>query len=88
MTVLMQVLYGLAMIFVGGLKTWLHIGSMPVLSLTTCTGKTVTISAAQNGWLEQAHCWGCYLFAAGLVVLVFAGLNGFKQRRSVTANMD
>ena len=88
MTVLMQLLYGLAMVSVGGLKTWLHIGSMPVLSLTTCNGKTVTLSAAQTGLLEQAHCWGCYMFAAGLVVLVFAGVNAFKQRRSVTANVD
>ena len=88
MTTLMRLLYGLSMVFVGGVKTWLHMGNVPVLSLPTCTGKTITISASQGSWLEQVHCWGCYLFAAGLVVLAIAGVNAYKERRSVTAIMD
>ena len=88
MTTLMQALYGLAMIAIGGLKTWFHMGSVPVLSLPMCSGKTVTLSASQVSWFEQAHCWGCYMFAAGLVVLAVAAFNAQKQRRSVTADMD
>lgn len=88
MTTLMQWLYGLAMVLVGGLKTWLHMGSVPVLSLPTCTGKTITISAVQTGWFEQVHCWGCYMLAAGFVMLLVAAVNTYKQRRSVTAIMD
>ena len=88
MTPLMQTLYGLAMIAVGGLKTWLHMGSVPVLSLPMCSGKTVTLTATPSSWFEQAHCWGCYMLAAGLVVLAIAGVSAYKQRRSVTADMD
>lgn len=88
MTTLMQALYGLAMIAVGGLKTWLHMGSIPVLSVPMCSGKTLTLAASQTSWFEQAHCWGCYMFAAGLVWLAVAGMTAYKQRRSVTANMD
>ena len=88
MTTLMQTLYGLAMITIGGLKTWLHMGSIPVLSVPMCSGKTLTLAAGQTSWFEQAHCWGCYVFAAGLVWLTVAGITAYTQRRSVTANMD
>lgn len=88
MTTLMQTLYGLAMIAVGGLKTWLHMGSIPVLSIPTCSGKTLTLPVSQTSWLEQAHCWGCYMFAAGLVVLGLATFRAYQQRRSVAADMD
>jgi hypothetical protein len=88
MTTLMQALYGLAMIAVGGLKTWLHVGSVPAISVPMCSGKTLTLAASQPSWIEQTHCWGCYMFAAGLVWLTFAGMTAYTQRRSVTANMD
>ncbi|MEE2929262.1 MAG: hypothetical protein VX599_00965 [Pseudomonadota bacterium] len=88
MTTLMQALYGLAMIAVGGLKTWLHVGSVPAISVPMCSGKTLTLAASQPSWIEQTHCWGCYMFAAGLVWLTFAGMAAYTQRRSVTANMD
>ena len=88
MTTSMQAPYGLAMIAVGGLETWLHMGSIPVLSVPMCSGKTLTLAASQTSLFEQAHCWGCYMFAAGLVWLAVACMTAHKQRRSVTANMD
>lgn len=88
MTTLLQALYGLALIAVGGLKTWLHMGSVPVLSLPMCSGKTVTISASSANWFEQAHCWGCYALATGLILVAIAAINAVRERRSVTADMD
>lgn len=85
---MLQALYGLALIAVGGLKTWLHMGSVPVLSLPMCSGKTVTLKASSTSWFEQAHCWGCYALAAGLILVSFAAVKAARQRRSVTAAMD
>ena len=88
MTLMMQMLYGLALMAVGGIKTWLHMGSLPVLSLPLCSGKTVTLSASSASWFEQAHCWGCYAFAAGLLWVIFTAARAVRQRRSVTAVLD
>lgn len=62
---------GLASIFmlvVGALKTWLHVGSIPVLSLTTCAGKSVSLPLESNGIFAHWHCWGCYMVVAGLIL--------------------
>ena len=83
MTPTHQSLLGLAMVLLGAVKTWLHVGSIPVLYLATCTGKTVAISTGQAGWFEQAHCWGCYMLVAGILVLAHAGLRQMQKRRSV-----
>jgi len=88
MTTLMQTLCGLAMIAVGGLKTWLHMGSISVLSFPTCAGKTATLQMSQTGWLEQTHCWGCYMLAVGLVIFGISASCAYKQRRSVAVGMD
>lgn len=84
MTQLMQALYGLAFLAIGGVKTWLHMGSVPVLSLPMCSGKSVIVSTSSASWFEQAHCWGCYVFAAGLIMVLFVAAKAVWQRRSVT----
>ena len=88
MTTPMQALYGAAMILIGGLKTWLHMGSIPLLSLPTCNGETLTIALSNASWFEQAHCWGCYMLAAGLIVMAFAGYRELMERRSVAPSTD
>jgi len=88
MTIYRQALLGAAMILIGSVKTWLHMGSVPILSLPTCNGKTVSIALGQTSWLEQAHCWGCYMLAAGLVMAAFAGWRAYAKRRSVALDMD
>ena len=88
MTPTHQSLLGLAMVLLGAVKTWLHIGSIPVLYLATCTGKTIAVSAGQTNWFEQAHCWGCYMLIAGLVVVVHAAARQLQKRRSVANRMD
>jgi hypothetical protein len=88
MTNYRQAILGALMVFIGSIKTWLHMGSVPILSLPTCNGKTVSIALGQTSWLEQAHCWGCYMFAAGLVMVAVAGWRAFSKRRSVALNMD
>ena len=78
-------LIGAAMIVIGSLKTWLHMGSVPVLSLPTCNGETLTLAISQAGWFERAHCWGCYMLAAGLIVAAYAVYDRFAKRRSVAS---
>ena len=88
MTTRMQALYGLALMLIGGMKTWLHIGSIPVLSLPLCSGKTLTVGAVQTSLFAQAHCWGCYVFGAGLILLGIAAFGAFAKRRTVAAQAD
>jgi len=88
MTTLMQALYGAAMILIGGLKTWLHMGSIPMLSLPTCNGDPLTVALSNASFFERAHCWGCYMLAAGLIVAAFAGYQALMNRRSVAPSMD
>ncbi|MFN3214430.1 MAG: hypothetical protein ACE37M_15095 [Henriciella sp.] len=89
MSIPVQAIFGLLMMGVGGLKTWLHLGTLPpVLSLQTCTGKTLNIGLAQANGFEQIHCWGCYLFLLGLALTAFAFFQIMKERRSVACHMD
>jgi len=88
MTTYMQAAYGAVMILIGGLKTWLHMGSIPLLSLPTCNGDTLTIALSNASWFERAHCWGCYMLAAGLMITAFASYQALAKRRSVAISMD
>ena len=88
MSTSLQAAYGLVMVLIGGLKTWLHMGTVPVLALPTCNGKTIAVQLSGQSWFEQAHCWGCYMFAAGLALLVWALYRHIIQRRSVAVRMD
>lgn len=88
MTTAQHFLLGLVIMAIGGLKTWLHIGALPVLALPTCTGKTVLITAGNSSWFEQVHCWGCYAFAAGLLIALHAGFRQYQKRRSVALITD
>ena len=72
----------------GGLKTWLHIGTSPVLALPTCNGKTLTVALSQASVFEQVHCWGCYAFTLGLGIVLIATYRMMRERRSVAARMD
>ena len=83
-----QLMVGLLLMAIGGVKTWLHMGAIPMLALPTCTGKTVYIAANQASWFEQAHCWGCYALAAGAGIVLFAGYQALRERRSVAIRMD
>lgn len=83
MTQMMQTLYGLALLAIGSLKTWLHTGSAEVLSLPLCSGKSVTLSASAASGFEPAHCWGCYVFAAGLIMVLVAAANAAGLRRAM-----
>lgn len=84
----LQAAYGLVMVLIGGLKTWLHMGTVPVLALPTCNGKTIAVQLGGQSWFEQAHCWGCYLFAAGLAVLAWTLFRHLEKHRFVTSRMD
>ena len=85
MTSYWQALLGAAMIVIGGIKTWLHMGTIPLLSLPTCNGETINIALSNASWFERAHCWGCYMLAAGLVVVGLAAYEEFAKRRSVAS---
>lgn len=78
-----QAILGAVMMVIGGLKTWLHMGSIPLLSLPTCNGETISIALSNANWLERAHCWGCYMLAAGMIVALIAAFDQFSKRRSV-----
>lgn len=88
MTTYMQAAYGAVLIMIGGLKIWLHMGTIPLLSLPTCNGDTLTIALSNAGWFERAHCWGCYMLAAGLIVAAFAIYQELMKRRSVAPLTD
>ena len=74
-----------AMIVIGSLKTWLHMGTIPVLSLPSCNGETLTVAMSNASWLERAHCWGCYMLVAGLALLAIAVAEQATKRRSVAS---
>lgn len=84
----LQAVFGLLMIAVGGVKTWLHLGSVPGLSIPMCSGETITIGLSNGSWLAQAHCWGCYMFAAGIALSSVALYRGLQKRRSFAIWMD
>lgn len=88
MTPVQHFLLGLTTMVIGAIKTWLHIGAIPVLALPTCTGKTVLMTAGGSSWLEQAHCWGCYAFLVGLMIALHAAFRQVQKRRSVALLMD
>ncbi|NQY97023.1 MAG: hypothetical protein HRT82_07660 [Henriciella sp.] len=85
MTTFWQAIIGAAMIVIGGIKTWLHMGSIPLLSLPTCNGETINIALGNASWLERAHCWGCYMLAAGLIIVALAAFDQVAKRRSVAS---
>ena len=76
-------LLGAAMIVIGSIKTWLHMGSVPLLALPTCNGETLSVTLGNAGLLERAHCWGCYMLAVGIFVVAFAIFRYYSERRSV-----
>lgn len=84
----LQAVFGVLLMAVGGLKTWLHIGAMPVLALQTCNGKTMNVPLSQVSLFEQAHCWGCYAFTIGLGLVLFVVYQMMRERRSVAVRMD
>lgn len=88
MTPTTQAFYGLLMIALGSLKTWLHMEAIPLLSVPTCNGKTLNLVMSKASLFEQAHCWGCYMFAAGFVVLLIAVYHRTQNRRAVVTRMD
>ena len=85
MTSTWQAITGAAMIVIGGIKTWFHMGTIPLLSLPTCSGDTINVALRHAGWFERAHCWGCYMLAAGLIVVGLAAFDVFAKRRSVAS---
>lgn len=85
MTTNLQALLGAMMILIGGIKTWLHMGTVPLLSLPTCNGDALTVALGNASLFERAHCWGCYMFAAGLIVVALAAYDRFAKRRSVAS---
>lgn len=88
MSISFQAALGVVLMAVGGLKTWLHMGTVPMLALPMCNGKTVNLALTQSNWFEQAHCWGCYAFTLGLGLAVYALYQMAKERRSVAKVTD
>jgi len=88
MSAAQQALFGLIMIAIGGLKTWLHINAATVLALPTCNGRILELSLNNSSGLTQLHCWGCYLALAGLAVLGLAIHRITRERRSVASRAD
>ncbi|MEL6415664.1 MAG: hypothetical protein AAFQ15_12070 [Pseudomonadota bacterium] len=84
----LQAVFGVLLMAVGGLKTWLHIGAFPVLALPTCNGKTLNVALSEASVFEQVHCWGCYAFTVGLGLVLFAGYQMMRERRSVAVRTD
>ena len=85
MTTSWQAIFGAVMMGIGAIKTWLHMGTAPLLFLPTCNGETVTIALSNTSWIARAHCWGCYMLAVGLIVVLFATYERLVKRRSVAS---
>ena len=88
MSTSLKATFGILLMALGGLKTWLHMGTLPVLSLPMCNGKVLNVPLSQGSFFEQAHCWGCYALAAGAGIVLFAGYQALRERRSVAIRMD
>ena len=88
MTRVQQMVLGILLMAIGGVKTWLHMGAIPMLALPTYTGNTVLIAAQQTSWFEQAHCWGCYALLAGALMVLHASFRQVQKRRSVAPVAD
>ncbi|MEQ3747335.1 MAG: hypothetical protein ABNH53_14010 [Henriciella sp.] len=88
MTALMQTLAGVALFLIGSIKAWMHITAISVLSLPTCTGKNVLISVSNDSFFERAHCWGCYVAVAGLILAATGLYDMWQQRRGIASLVD
>lgn len=81
-------LVGAVLLLVGSIKTYMHLSMGSVIALPTCTGRNVLISVSQGSFFEQAHCWGCYMALAGLMVLGWTLLYDLQQKRTQAFNLD
>jgi hypothetical protein len=88
MTILQQTLFGSVILALGAVKTWLHMGSVPVLVLPMCNGATRTILLDQGGGFAAAHCWGCYALPAGALLIGLSAMRHLHKRRSVASITD
>lgn len=88
MTTRMQAIISLLLMAVGAFKTWLHVGTVPILALTTCSGNAVTIELGSQSLLQQIHCWGCYAFTAGFIYALWLTYIHIQKRRSVALRVD
>lgn len=88
MPAFMQTLIGAGLFLIGSVKAWMHMTASSVLSLPTCTGKNVLISVSNGSFFERAHCWGCYVAVAGLIVAAYGIYQYVRQRRAYALKVD
>lgn len=88
MPAFMQTLIGAGLLLIGSVKAWMHMTASSVLSLPTCTGKNVLISVSNGSFFERAHCWGCYVAVAGLIVAAYGIYQYVRQRRAYALKVD
>jgi L-lactate permease len=77
MTALMQTLAGVALFLIGSIKAWMHITAISVL-----------ISVSNGSFFERAHCWGCYVAVAGLILAATGLYDMWQQRRGIASLVD
>jgi len=83
-----EALFGLLMMSIGAVKTWLHISTLSTLDIPTCNGQILQIPLSDSAPLNPIHCWGCYLVAAGAAFIGYWVYRLARERRSVASWAD
>ena len=65
----------------GAIKMFLEATRQDSLIIPTCFGQTISVQLPGNAW-TAFHCWGCYAFIAGLILLTAYSLYSFTSHRA------
>lgn len=63
-------LFGVALMVIGGVVIWRHVGTPAVLLLEGCQGGSFAVPIGRG----SGHCWGCYAAALGAASLILSAV--------------
>ena len=77
----LSLLIAFGLIFVGGARMTVQAMQQETLLIPTCLGQTLTLNIGHSGWYAL-HCWGCYAFIFGVMLLAVLAVQKIRQRQT------
>ena len=72
-----------ALIVAGMVKMVMQASHQETLLIPTCLGNSLTVHIGGDPW-SALHCWGCYSFLLGLVILAALTVQNVRSHRTVS----
>ena len=72
-----------ALIIAGIGKMVVQASHQETLLIPTCLGNSLTVHIGGDPW-SALHCWGCYSFLLGLVVLAALTVQNVRRQRAMS----